>query len=252
MRIRAAIVTLLLSAALLGGCAQGDDEKETERKAGPPLSAKQIRSALLTRQDLGPRFVNEPPDSDDSDPDDLGCLSKVNQTVENGPQPLREVSAAFEAKTRLASPSIKTTVATFSSARAAASSLNLMLQEQRKCTRGDVRDEGFRFRFKASVDDLPLAHEADQQVTTTVVVDVSGHGTRFPVTIEIALVRIGRNAIMVAMFDTQDSLHGARRALTDTAMDRLAAVMDGRKPPKSTAELASYPLVTPKDLVPSL
>jgi hypothetical protein len=252
MGSRAALVTFLLLSSLLGACSQAHDEKETEREVGPPLTTGQIRSALLTSQDLGKQFVSVPPDSDDSDPHDLGCLGKVDRAVENGPQPLREVTAAFEPSTQLKSPSIETTVATFKSARAAASSLDLMLREQRKCTRADVRDDGTRFRFQVRVDDLAVAHEADQQVTTSAAVDVSGRGLRFPMTVEITLVRIGRNAVAVAMFDMQDSLQGARRALTDAAMDRLVAVMEGRKPPRPERLLSAYPFVKPRDLAAGL
>lgn len=245
MRLRAALLTVALVGAVLGGCAQDGDEKESQRLPGPPLTAKQMKSVLLVRENLGNRFAikQNANDSSDSDDPNLGCLNKLRKLERKMPEALREREIDFVAKTRVGTPGVNSFVATYRSVTLAERSLDLFARSIEDCHHVSTTDGGAHVRLSVSTTTLTLAKEAEQQVNLSASGSFSGPAGGIPFVLEWTVVRLGRHVVGVLMIDYAKSLQGARRDLTDAAMERLVAVVDGKKPPEPKPVLANYPLV---------
>jgi hypothetical protein len=253
MRLRAgALLTVALVGALLGGCAQDGDENGNQRTPGPPLTAKQMKSVLLVKGNLGNRFAIDrtPSDSGDSHDPNLGCLNPLRKLERKMPEALREREIDFVAKTRVGSPGVNSFVATYRSVTLAERSLDLFDRTVEDCHRVSTRNGGARVRLSVGTTTLTLAKGAEQQVNLSASGSFNGPAGGIPFTLEWTVVRLGRHVVGVVMIDYAKSLQGARRDLTDAAMERLIAVIDGKKPPEPKPVLADYPLV--KELRPSL
>src|SRR5690348_5661664 len=94
MRTRTFLPALsLIALAAVAGC--GSDDESSSGGANV-LSESEVKSALITAEDLGTSFKVAADDGDDNDDENLGCLNGLDKLDDKTEDPVHDEDAEFE------------------------------------------------------------------------------------------------------------------------------------------------------------
>lgn len=145
------------------------------------LTTAQVSKALLVKGDLGPKFVKTTTDE-----------------------------LAFAARTRLKMPLVQSSVASFKTTKAATVAVDNIAKIADTCKMVRTRTgDGGKLELSLTHDELPLAPEAHQQFNLHVTGSMAIQGLTLPMSMEVSVVRIGRNVVFVMMLDMKTNVGSA-------------------------------------------
>jgi hypothetical protein len=225
MRTRTLVSTLsLVAVATLSGCGSDDGGDSGV------LSKAELKSALISADDLGSAF--EVDDSDDDDDDTvLGCLNGMDE-LDKLTKPERDAEIAFEAEEEPNVPAVFSTVGSFEKEADAAKVLTRFSDAVEDCTKIDVTDDdGFRMQLDVSSNSDKVDDGADGQVNLEAVGTAGGQGIEIPFVLRFSAIQIDNHVALVGFVTMAEDLGADADALEQRAYDRLAPVAAGKKVP---------------------
>ncbi|MBW9208645.1 hypothetical protein KV100_03185 [Mumia sp. zg.B21] len=204
---------------------------EAEEKA-QALTKAQLKTALLTRADVGARYrktradrSDGSEDSEGSDPSDIGCLKKLD-TIEEPEGDAPEVEVAFEKAGDISSSEIDNSVTSLSTPDVAEKMLDQMANAFAECRKLAISEEGVTLKGNVTTNTDMTIDGVDQQLNVLVRGKAIYRDVRFPITFRWAFVRMGNNLAYVSLIDLGPSDPQQFAGLVSTAVSRLGSVMD--------------------------
>lgn len=226
MTVTRAAAAVLLLLATLTAC--GGGEPSDGSRATTPLTRAEVRSALLTAEDLGPTFRATGPDESDQD---LGCLKNL-ATLDGLTQGLpadRAAETDFEPSDGAQAPAVFSAVATFPTTGAATAVLDEFQAGLGGCTEIDqTDDEGFRVQLEVSMDEKRSGPRASAQVNLVAAGTGTTDGVAFPFAVRVTAVRVANHVALVGFLNLARPVTADSERVVELALRRLAAAADGR------------------------
>jgi len=226
MRTRTVISALALVAlAALSGC--GSDSGDEKGSAEHVLTKAEIKSALLSLDDLGDGFrVDE--DADDEDDSSLGCLDEIDE-IDTVADPARDDEVSYEADSDFALPGVFSSIASFKTTATAEKGMAELRKVLDDCTSIDETDEdGARVRLRITTDDEKVGADADEQINIKASGNIEVEGFTLPMAFQMSLIRIDNQAALAGFVTVSEDASKEAAKIIDAAFTRFAPVAQGK------------------------
>ena len=220
-RLLAGLVALLLLPAL-AGCG-GDAGADTDKVR--PMSAEKAQAALLTIDDLGVGYQEQPPD-DDGDNEGMDCLSRAARDFDNAKAPTeleREFRKPGPAED-LSEVSVLTGFSSYAEKDRAETTLDELRGAMQDCRSAEYEEGNATITFDIEVSDDKTSEALDQQVNVTLDGVITVGETELPLVIELRYFRIANHGgtVSVSLLNAPDQ-SGEIDRLLDLGVDRFVA-----------------------------
>lgn len=227
-----ALVPAAALALVLAACGGGDGGGggEAGGDQAERLTAEQATSALLTADNVGDVFEEQPED-DDEDEGGLGCLDAVaGDDADDAPV---SEERYFEAQNDFETPTIGHNVASYDAVEDAEAAKDRFAEALEGCTEVDeVDDEGTRTRLELETQrEVTDGLDVDDQVSVEALGDISSEGFELPVGFWFSAVRVDNHVSLVFVADLDTSFGENLDDYVEVATARVRAVVDGEEPP---------------------
>ena len=223
-RLLAGVVALLLVPAL-AGCAD-DDGADTDKVR--PMSEEKAQAALLTRDDLGPGYQEQPPD-DDGDNEGMDCLSRAARDFEQA-KAATELELEYRkpgAAEDLSEVSVLTGFSSYAEKDRAETTLDELRSAMQDCRTAEYEEGEATIHFEIEVSDDRSSEALDQQVNVTLDGAITVGETVLPLVIELRYFRIANHGgtVSVSLLNAPDQ-SGEIDRLVELGVDRFIAVAE--------------------------
>jgi len=233
-RIASAALVTALSATVLAGCGDESDGTSAEAptsQAPKVLTADDLKAAVIRVADIGDGFrVGDDEDDDDPAP---GCLKALDVTNDGFPGSDEDTEVTIEADTDDAIPEASQLISAFKDESAAEKALTDLADSFDGCTKVEETDsDGAVYAFDVDTNDDSDGDRVSDQFNVDTVGTITAGDQQIPLAIRVRFARVGNVITGVAIStavnnDTEDLLDD----LTDIALARLTAVIDGTEQP---------------------
>ena len=218
------VVGLSLS-VLLMSCSPAGDEKRKDREKTQPLTHQQARMALLTRFNLGPSYRQVA--VGDGDADDPGCFA----SLERSPAVTTELERDFDRVGKRGVATVVSGVMSYSSTAAMTREFGRVRRVLRTCTRLNDTSDGVTTRLDVSTGFEKSSPIANEQINIAATGTFAAGGQKRPGGLWMSMARIGNHATSVGILAVDSTQGTDLAAYTRVAINRLAAVAAGERPP---------------------
>ncbi|WP_148046189.1 hypothetical protein [Nocardioides marmoriginsengisoli] len=228
MRTRTTLSLLsLLAVTALAGCGSSEDDDATTM-----LSRADLKSSLISLDDVGSAFkVDESDDDDDSD-QELGCLDGLDELGGDSNDPERDEEISFEAKAEPELPGVFNTVGAFKSDADAAKVLTDLGKAVSSCKSVDVTDEdGARIQLAVSSDTRETDADATGQMNLEAAGSITVQTLTIPFSLRFSAIQLGNHVTVVGFVTMAEEVGPEADALAQRAFDRLSPILDGKDVP---------------------
>ena len=245
------VVGMLLALALTG-CADAGvmgGRAEPGADASSEFSPRRVDEALLTADDLGGPFqlaTDEDHEFDsgvDSYDARFGCLTALD-VLDNKANDPADAAHEFDTGSEDAVANVLTAVISYRSVDVAEKAMDDLDRELTRCKPVDYTDpdDGTRWEMDPQSDTDVRADGGDRQTTVSGVGAFSGGESSIEGSLAVVgtAVRVEHNVVVVVMVDLTDDLGDSPDAVTQAAVDRLAAVTARESPPSPAKVLEDY------------
>jgi hypothetical protein len=252
-RLLCATVVLTVATALsaCGSSSDGSAGSGGSDSGTKLLSASQISDAVISLDDLGPGFKVDKSDDGDNKTS-FGCLDSLDKLdkLDGGKfKPVHEKEIDYAADSEIGVPAVFTTVGTFRDQATVSEAVSTVKKALDGCTSVDATDDdGFRVQLKVSVDEKTSGPGATAQVNLTATGTGTEQGTSFPFGIRLTIIQVDNNVGLCALvsFGQGDSIGADADKIASIALERLVAVVAGKKPSPAPANLH---VTTPEEML---
>jgi hypothetical protein len=241
MRLSVLACAGVLALAGLTACGSDDDPDK--------VTSQDVRSALLTVDNLSDEFEVDPDDGNDDDDDDgpdWGCLfdlDSLNDGEDEDDEEDDQNQVQFRASEEPGMPGVIHFVEAAPDQAKAEELMDEVAGALEGCQEVDTTDDdGTRWKFDVDFDRSAWARGADEQLNIVATGSTTVDELQLPISITMSAVRI-ENAVSILMFiDIAEDVAGAPRTLTNAASERLQAVVDGEDVADPEPLLEDYPI----------
>lgn len=223
MRLPRCLLPVAAALALLTGCSG----------AAGPLDAEELQEALLTVDNFGTGWVQEPTtdDSEDRAPTSgSGCLEGAEDL--EAIDPLDKINARYVYTD--GALSVASGVASYESADEVAAEFEKSYDVLEDCTEFSNESGSATVTAEITTDQTTSTDEVDGQLNVRAAGTVSSGEQSQEFTVLITLARVGANVTTVQTIGTSD-ITAAHTTYAEIAIDRLLAVADGSEPEETVA-----------------
>jgi hypothetical protein len=236
-RLSSAVLVVTLAAALTG-CGSSSDSKETGSGSGVKiLSASQVGQAVIALEDLGPGFkVDKSDDGDDKS--SFGCLDGLDKLDKNKIKPPQDEETDYAASSDIGIPAVFSKVGSFKDSSDASSILSKFKSAVQGCTSVDATDDdGFHVKLAITLDEKASGSGATAQVNMTAQGTGETSGQTFPFGIRMTAIQVDNNVSLVGFVTFGSSVEPEASKMAAIALERLVAVVGGKTPSPTPANL---------------
>ncbi len=242
---------MLLALALTGCAGAGvmGGRAEPGGDATREFSPRRVDEALLTADDLGGpfRLADDEDHEFDSGVDSydarFGCLTAFD-VLDNKANDPADAAHEFDTGSEDAVANVLSAVISYRSVDVAEKAMDDLDRELTRCKPVEYTDpdDGTRWEMDPQSDTEVRADGGDRQTTVSGVGAFSGGESSTAGSLAVAgtAVRVEHNVVVVVMVDLTDDLGDSPDAVTQAAVDRLAAVTARERPPAPAQVLEDY------------
>ncbi len=218
-RLPAGLVALLLVPAL---AACGGDDSGADGDKVRPMSEEKAQSALLTLDDLGAGYEEQPPD-DDGDNEGMDCLSRAARDFDNA-KAATELEKEYRrpgAADDLSEVSVLTGFSSYAEKDRAETTLDELRGAMQDCRTAEYEDGDATVHFDIDVSDDKSSEDLDQQLNLTLDGVITVGETELPLLIELRYFRIANHGgtVSISLLNAPDQ-SGETDRLVDLGVNR--------------------------------
>ncbi|MFL6060687.1 MAG: hypothetical protein ACJ72E_05615 [Marmoricola sp.] len=223
-------LTLALGAALTGCGSSGGSTTKV-------MTAGQVATSVIALEDLGTGFkVDSSPD--DNSKTNFGCLEGLDSLDKNKIKAPRSKETDYAADSEIGVPAVFSKVGSFATADTAASILTKFKAAVDGCTSVDATDtDGFHVKLTVTTDETTSGPGATRQVNMTASGTGTTQGLTFPFGIRMSAIQVGNDITLVGFVSFGNDIKPEADKICSIALERLVAVLDGKKPSPAPANL---------------
>lgn len=210
--------------ALLTGCSDADES----------LPAADLEQALLTVDNLGTDWVQQPDTGETTDgPEGTGtdCLDDAGEL--ESIEPVEKASATFT--WTAGTLSIANGIGAYEDPEQVSTQFDEAFANLEDCTEVSNQTKTATMEAEISTDRVASTDAVDQQINVEALGTYTAGDQSQDFAILITLAQVGANVTTVQTVGTSGEISTAHATYVEIAVDRLAAVTDGEEPPETVA-----------------
>lgn len=235
---RAAAALVTAAVLLAAGCSSAENRQGQASSGGTePLTDAQAEQALLTAENLGGDYRQTADDgSDDDDLTGMGCLSALGELEEADADAQAETDYEFDGE--LGVPAVYSAVSSYARTSDLVDALDKFRTAMEGCSRiEDTDDEGNTITLDLTLDEEKTTTDVDDQINFAGTGTIASGGFELPFGLWFSVAQLDNHVTLVGVADMGHARGPMLAALTEVAVDRLAAVAAGDEPSDAVAAL---------------